>query len=104
MDSEHIYTTRLSLNKVDENWLDIWNYLLAGRQHQLVAGQRLVVGLRLLSGQRMVTGLRLVSGQRLVRYVESGFMGHLNGIQTFGLMCQIGCELEFPNDCVCIGC
>ena len=73
-------------------------YLLAGRQHQLVAG------LRLASGQRLVTGLRLVAGQRLVRFVESGVLGHLNDAQTFGRMRQIGVELKhlqhaLDNEC-----
>ena len=85
-------------------WIGTYMYLLAGRQHQLVAGQRLVSGLRLASGQRLVTGLRLVAGQRLVRFVESGFLGHLNDAQTFGRMCQIGVELKhlqhaLDNEC-----
>ena len=36
-------------------------------------------------------------------YIKSGFMGHLNEAPKFGLMRQIGVELEFSNACVLLG-
>ena len=36
-------------------------------------------------------------------YIESGFIGHLNDAPKFGLMRQIGVELEFSNACVLLG-
>ena len=38
-----------------------------------------------------------------IRYVESGFLGHQNDAQQFGLMRQIGRDLPFPDDCVLLG-
>ena len=35
--------------------------------------------------------------------IESEFMGQLNDAQQFGLMRQIGVELEFSNACVLMG-
>ena len=45
----------------------------------------------------------IVDATGLIRYVESGFMGHLNDAQTFGLMRHVGRDLEFPNACVLLG-
>ena len=45
----------------------------------------------------------VVDANGVIRYIESGFMGHLNDAQTFSLMRQIGAELEFPNNCVLLG-
>ena len=39
----------------------------------------------------------------IIRCIESGFMGHLNDAQTFGLMPRIGTELCFPEQCVLLG-
>ena len=39
----------------------------------------------------------------IIRYIESGFMGHLNDAQIFGLMRRIGTELCFPEQCVLLG-
>ena len=39
----------------------------------------------------------------IIRYIENGFMGHLNDAQTFGLMRRIGTELCFPEQCVLLG-
>ena len=37
----------------------------------------------------------VVDATGIIRYIESGFMGHLNDAQTFGLMRRIGTELCF---------
>ena len=39
----------------------------------------------------------------IIRYIESGFMGHLKDAKTFGLMRRIGTELCFPEQCVLLG-
>ena len=44
-----------------------------------------------------------VDATGIIRYIESGFMGHLNDAQTFGLMRRIGTELCFPEQCVLLG-
>ena len=44
-----------------------------------------------------------VDATGIMRYIESGFMGHLNDAQTFGLMRRIGTELCFPEQCVLLG-
>ena len=38
-----------------------------------------------------------------IRYVESGFMGHLNNAKTLCIMRRIGTELCFPEQCVSMG-
>ena len=40
-----------------------------------------------------------VDATGIIGYIESGFMGHLNDAQTFGLMRSIGTELCFPEQC-----
>ena len=45
----------------------------------------------------------VVDATGIIRYIESGFMGHLNDAQTFGLMRRIGTELCFPEQCVLLG-
>ena len=40
----------------------------------------------------------VVDATGIIRYIESGFMGHLNDAQTFGLMRRI--ELCFPEQCI----
>ena len=42
----------------------------------------------------------VVDANGVIRYVESGFLNHLNDPQTFGFMRQIGAESEFPNESV----
>ena len=42
----------------------------------------------------------VVDATGIIRYIESGFMGHLNDAQTFGLMRRIGTELCFLEQCV----
>ena len=42
-----------------------------------------------------------VSG--LLRYVESGYSGHLNDAQQYGLMAQVGDDLPFPNELILLG-
>ena len=37
------------------------------------------------------------------RYIESGFIGHLNDAQQCVLMRHIGNDLPFPDDCVLLG-
>jgi hypothetical protein len=38
-----------------------------------------------------------------IRYVESGFLGHANDAQQFGLMRQVGNDLLFPEECYLLG-
>lgn len=38
-----------------------------------------------------------------IRYVESGFLGHTNDAQQFGLMRQVGNDLLFPEECYLLG-
>ena len=45
----------------------------------------------------------VVDATGIIRYIESGFMGHLIDAQTFGLMRRIGTELCFPEQCVLLG-
>ena len=45
----------------------------------------------------------VVDATGIIRYFESGFMGHLNDAQTFGLMRRTGTELCFPEPCVLLG-
>ena len=45
----------------------------------------------------------VVDATGIIRYIASGFMGHLNDAQTFGLMRRIGTELCFPEQCVLLG-
>ena len=45
----------------------------------------------------------VVDATGIIRYIESGFMGHLNDAQTFGVMRRIGTELCFPEQCVLLG-
>ena len=45
----------------------------------------------------------VVDATGIIRYIESGFMGHLNDAQTFGLMRRIVTELCFPEQCVLLG-
>ena len=45
----------------------------------------------------------VVDATGIIRYIESGFMGHLNDAQAFGLMRRIGTELCFPEQCVLLG-
>ena len=45
----------------------------------------------------------VVDATGIIRYIESGFMGHLNDAQTFGLMRRIGTELCFLEQCVLLG-
>ena len=45
----------------------------------------------------------VVDATGIIRYIESGFMGHLNDAQTSGLMRRIGTELWFPEQCVLLG-
>ena len=45
----------------------------------------------------------VVDATGIIRYIESGFMGHLNDSQTFGLMRRIGTELCFPEQCLLLG-
>ena len=42
----------------------------------------------------------VVDANGVMRYVESGFLNHLNDAQSLSFMLQIGAELEFPNECV----
>ena len=73
----------------------------------VVAGQRLVAGLRLAAGQRLVAGLRVGVGQRLFVYLEGSLFrlywkcvyGSSEWRPKFGLMRQIEVKLEFSNDC-----
>ena len=60
----------------------------------------------ILLGESFVPLLTHSNGCRCygnIRYVESGFMGHLNDAQTFGIMRRIGTELCFPEQCVSLG-
>ena len=45
----------------------------------------------------------VVDATGIMRYIESGFMGHLNDAQKIGLMRRIGTELCFPEQCVLLG-
>ena len=45
----------------------------------------------------------VVDATGIIRYIESGFMGHLNDAQTFGLMRRIETELCFPEQCLLLG-
>ena len=45
----------------------------------------------------------VVDATGIIRYIESGFMDHLNDAQTFGLMRRIRTELCFPEQCVLLG-
>ena len=45
----------------------------------------------------------VVDATGIIRYIESGFMGHLNDAQTVGLISRIGTELCFPEQCVLLG-
>ena len=45
----------------------------------------------------------VVAATGIIRYIESGFMGHLNDAETFGLMRRIRTELYFPEQCVLLG-
>ena len=45
----------------------------------------------------------VVDAREIIRYIESGFIGHLNDAQTFGLMRRIRTELCFPEQCVLLG-
>ena len=35
-----------------------------------------------------------------IRYIECGFMGHLNDAQQFALMPKLGTDLPFPDECI----
>ena len=39
------------------------------------------------------------AGRQAERYIQSGFLGHLNDAQQFALMGQLGTDLEFPDNC-----
>ena len=39
----------------------------------------------------------------MIRYIQSGFLGHLNDAQQFALMDQLGTGLEFPDNCNLLG-
>ena len=39
------------------------------------------------------------AGRQADRYIQSGFLGHLNDAQQFALMDQLGTYLEFPDNC-----
>ena len=39
------------------------------------------------------------AGGQAGRYIQSGFLGHLNDAQQFALMDQLGTDLEFPDNC-----
>lgn len=45
----------------------------------------------------------VVDNEDVVRYVECGFLGHLNNAQQFRLKKQIGLDLNFPEECVLLG-
>ena len=45
----------------------------------------------------------VVDATGIIRYIESGFLGHLNDAQKFGLMRRIGTEFCFPVQCVLLG-
>ena len=45
----------------------------------------------------------VVDATGIIKYIESGFIGHLNDTQTFGLMRRIGTELCFHDQCVLLG-
>ena len=39
------------------------------------------------------------AGRQADRYIQSGFLGHLNDAQQFALMDQLGTDLELPDNC-----
>ena len=39
----------------------------------------------------------------MIRYIQTGFLGHLNDAQQFALMDQLGTGLEFPDNCNLLG-
>ncbi|KAL4232432.1 hypothetical protein ACF0H5_007125 [Mactra antiquata] len=39
----------------------------------------------------------------IIRYVESGYCGHLNDAQQYGLMHRIGIDISFPEDVCLLG-
>ena len=45
----------------------------------------------------------VVDNNSKIRYIESGFPGHLNDAQQYRLMNDIGNVLPFPNDCILLG-
>ena len=45
----------------------------------------------------------VVDATGIIRYIESGFIGHLNDAQTFGLVRRIETKLCFPEQCVLLG-
>ena len=45
----------------------------------------------------------IVDNCGMIRYIQSGFLGHLIEAQQFALMDQLGTDLEFPDNCYLLG-
>ena len=45
----------------------------------------------------------IVDNCGMIRYIQSGFVGHLNDAQQFALTDQLGTDLEFPDNCYLLG-
>ena len=37
------------------------------------------------------------------RHIESGYLGHIDDAQQYGLMKQVGPDLHFPDDLLILG-
>jgi len=45
----------------------------------------------------------IVDNTGKIRYIECNFFGHLNDAHLFAIMCCIGKDLPFPDECVLLG-
>ena len=45
----------------------------------------------------------IVDNCDIIRFIQSGFLGHLNDAKQFALMDQVGTDLEFPDNCYLLG-
>ncbi|XP_053390139.1 uncharacterized protein LOC128553052 [Mercenaria mercenaria] len=45
----------------------------------------------------------VVDNEGIIRFVQSGFLGHMNDAQQFAMMQRIGTDLVFPHDCFLLG-
>ena len=45
----------------------------------------------------------VIDANGIIRYVSSGYPGHLNDAQTYTMMRQIGVDLSFPDELVLLG-
>ena len=45
----------------------------------------------------------VVDATEIIRYIKRGLTGHLNDVQTFGLICRIRTELFLPEQYVFLG-